>query len=268
MIDCADTVSHSTLSTLIPFSYLSFSLSSYSSRLILPNFHLSSIVHSFRPSLLSLPSSLTSSHYLQLFVSYFSRLGILVNNQVCEYGGVSNIFKRYAVLKDNILNGRIAEEELENITNILYDHAVELERRGVLRLEELESLLRAGCEDNIDMWKLISKYFQEGEDENGFESDATVSEARTSRFKSWALAFDHGAWEKVTALVAEGFLPSDDARLIARFATGVGSPKLFQLKPTKHILYGLMAHCDWDDVLAEAERLVASLESKPAASPK
>jgi hypothetical protein len=201
---------------------------------------------------------------LLLYFPFFSpHSGILINNQVCLDGGVSNFVRRYAVLKDNVINGKIAEEELENITNILYEHAVELERRGVVRLEELESLLRAGCEDNIDMWELISKYFQEGE-ESDFESDAAASELRTGNFNSRSLVFDRNAWAKITALVTEGSLPADDARLIARFATGVGSPRLYQLKLSKHILYGLMVHCDWDDVLEEAERLVASIDSKTA----
>lgn len=168
------------------------------------------------------------------------------------------------MLNDNVLNGKIGEEELDNITNIMYEHAVELERRGLVRLEELEVLLRAGCEGDVDMWKLISKYFQEGEDETSFENDATASEARTTRLNSKGLAFDHNSWTEVKSLVTDGSLPADDARMIARFATGVGSPRLAQLKLNKHILFGLMAHCDWDDVLAKAERLVTSTRSKTA----
>ena len=169
------------------------------------------------------------------------------------------------MLNDNVHNGKIGDEELDNITNILYEHAVELERRNLVRLEEVEAFLRAGCEDDVDMWELISKYFQEGEeDETSFENDATASEARTARLNSKGLAFDHNSWTEVTSLVKDGLLPADDARLIARFATGVGSPRLAQLKLSKHILFGVMDHCDWDDVLAEAERLVTRTKSKTA----
>ena len=48
----------------------------------------------------------------------------------------------------------------------------------------------------------------------------------------------------------------DDPRLIARFATGVYSPRISKLKLGKHDSFGATIHCDWLEILQRAQRLV------------
>ena len=111
------------------------------------------------------------------FFSFFSLLlGQLIANNVCTDGGISRIMSRYKVLRTSLFNDNInKEEELNNIVDILHNHAVEVERRGVVRVNELVELLNEGSDEGSergsgrgsdgdrDMWDSISKYFQESE---------------------------------------------------------------------------------------------------------
>ena len=48
----------------------------------------------------------------------------------------------------------------------------------------------------------------------------------------------------------------DDPRLIARFATGVYSPRISKLKLGKHDSFGATIHCDWLEILQRAQQLM------------
>jgi hypothetical protein len=177
---------------------------------------------------------------------------------VCLNGGVSKIHNRYKLAKDNVRNGKITEDELYKIAEILYDHSVEIERRGIVRINEMVSLLEEGCQGGSDMWDSIAQYFQENE--RGHEvlhvkgKDDSQGKARDV-VSPYQLMNDDKKWSKIEELVNGGQLPNDDPALIARFATGVYSPRITRLSLTKHVLYGSMNHCNWDYVYNKAREI-------------
>ena len=71
------------------------------------------------------------------------------------------------MLKNSILNDNIEKNvELDNIVEMLVNHANEIERRSVVRVNELVELLKEGSLKDVDMWQSISTYFEESNYDN------------------------------------------------------------------------------------------------------
>lgn len=188
-------------------------------------------------------------------ILFFFFLGLLTYNKICVSGGVSKIYNRYKLAKDNVRNGKISEDEIYKIAEILYDHSVEIERRGIVRINEMVSLLEEGCQGGSDMWDSIALYFQEnerGREVLHVKGKDDSKGKRRDEVPPYQLIQDDEKWGKIEELVHGGQLPNDDPSLIARFATGVYSPRMTRLSLTKHVLYGSMNHCNWDYVYAKA----------------
>ena len=165
------------------------------------------------------------------------------------------------MLKNSILNNNIEKNvELDNIVEMLINHANEIERRSVVRVNELVELLKEGSHEDIDMWQSISKYFEESnyddnnknEEMDNFnysnsEKNSNDNNSRNNRKNN--VFFDEKTWLIITNLIDNEILPRDDAYLITRFATGVNSPRLRKLKLTRHISFGIMVHCEWNEIL-------------------
>lgn len=172
-------------------------------------------------------------------------LGMMVASSICESGGVSDIVNRYKVSKENVLNEKIGNSEIDEIASILHDHAAETQRRALQRINELVSLIKKGCDDNDGVWNNISEHFDQTAD---IENDKN-SAANYPEYEILDLEFDEAAWVKIRELIVDKSIPTDDLHLIANFATGVNSPRLRQTKLSKHISFGVMRHCNWNDVL-------------------
>ena len=56
-------------------------------------------------------------------------------------------------------------------------------------------------------------------------------------------------WQKIINLVKNNVLSTDDPYHIARFATGVTSPRIVKNKLSKYDEFGILMHCDWNDVI-------------------
>ena len=206
---------------------------------------------------------------------------MLIANSVCADGGVSKINNRYKILKNSLLHNGNEEEkekekELDSIVEILSNHALEVERRSVVRVNEIVALLKEGSQENYDMWDSISKYFQESNyknivdsddnndsnsdndnennDENHIENDVqtlknTYDNNENNSNNNNNVFFDEKTWLIIIKLIDDNILPRDDVHLIARFATGVNSPRLRKLKLSRHVSFGIMVHCDWNEIV-------------------
>ena len=154
--------------------------------------------------------------------------------------------------KDNVKNGKISPDELNDIAKILYDHSIDIESRGIARVNEIVSLLEEGGQGGTDVWDSIAEYFEENERGREIQNKNDYLVSGNDEVSPAQLALDDIKWGKIEDLVTGGKLPVDDAFLIARFATGVNSPRIIRLSLTKHILYGSMNHCNWDYVYQKA----------------
>lgn len=178
---------------------------------------------------------------------------------MCESGGVSKIYNRYKLAKDNVRKGTISADELYRIAEILSDHSSELERRGIVRINEIVSLLEEGCQGGADMWDSIAQYFQENERGRAVldvkeKTDSQEKEKEKDRdeVSPYQSMNNDKKWSKIAELINGGQLPGDDVSLIARFATGLYSPRIARLGLMNHVLFGSMNHCNWDYVYDKA----------------
>ena len=172
------------------------------------------------------------------------------------------------MLKNSILNNNIEKNvELDNIVEMLVNHANEIERRSVVRVNELVELLKEGTLKDVDMWHCISKYFEESNYDNNKNENEDVDENNYLNFKNKSndhhrndhkntVFFDEKTWLIITNLIDNEILPRDDAYLITRFATGVNSPRLRKLKLTRHISFGIMVHCEWNEILKRVNEYI------------
>lgn len=204
-----------------------------------------------------------------------SAVETLVRMGVCERGTLSRIYNRYRVSSSAKINPQL-------IVDTLHAHAVEVQRRELVHIDEISSFLRvAAANPNRDMWDFVGEYFgddmtssssssssstmltRDGQLEqasNGKElttkrSKITKKQVTVSVVKEKHQDFDNFV-DKIVALLADRTLPSDDAYLLARFATGVLSPRILKLKLSKHEAFGIASKCDWPDVLAKCFQLL------------
>ena len=115
------------------------------------------------------------------------------------------------------------------------------------------------------MWAGVAAYFEEGaaHDDgnhmhNGIDSGIGNSPGE-GRFPvdeaSWTRLISALKSPPLDALLTSnvaGDPESSSLYMLARFATGVSSPRLQRLRLTRHPLFGSMAHCDWPVVLSRA----------------
>jgi len=183
-----------------------------------------------------------------------SAVEALVRVGVCERGALSRIYNRFRVMTDEI--------NLQHIVDTLHAHAVEVQRRELVHIDEISSVLRvAAANPNVNMWDLVGDYFGDeetigtvtasgGDDlsiSKAFSPLSTTPQAKGSKkinvskkriisavnlIKEMHESFENYE-DTIAALVADKTLPKDDAYLLARFATGVTSPRILKLKLSK-----------------------------------
>ena len=198
-------------------------------------------------------------------------IGLLVNEEVVTKVAVSRLYTRYKLLR-----GVRGKEDTEEIAQSLYTQSMEIQRRGLGRADEVVSLLYEGSREGSEMWSAISQYFDD-EDDSGFGGKnsnklkgaknemarrATAVGASSSSGARRELAFDEESWGHVVGLVQSGTIPAEDPLLIARFATGIISPRILKLKLSTNDKFGVAMRCDWQDVMFRSQQLVDQMKSK------
>jgi hypothetical protein len=180
---------------------------------------------------------------------------------VCEDGGLTRIFNRYQVLGPG---QRLASQPAAraDLAKKLRGHSLEIQRRALARVDEMVALLGRSAElagddgsgDDVRVsefiWGQIGGYFEEN---GGVTPRASPSSP---------LAFDEESWQQVENLVLSGAVPHDDPVLVARFAAGVGSPRISRLKLGRASAFGVAASCDWLLLLEKAKAVCGRFQNK------
>jgi len=198
-------------------------------------------------------------------------LNSLTREGGCAEEGLSRVYSRYKLLD----NAHVVGNGLDNITEILFKHALEIQRRGLAREDEIFSLLRgcSGTETSDEIWQQIGLYFDEGSRigkrksrrmEDGQEVEEGHKQA-PSFFPDRSftvlepvrdlIPFDQQGWKQVVEAVESDVIPYNDALLIARFATGVSSPRIIKLRLSRLETFGICSFCEWSEVLRRATEL-------------
>ena len=64
---------------------------------------------------------------------------------------------------------------------------------------------------------------------------------------------DEGLWEQLLGVWQDQEEPIDDARALARFACGITSPRLTQIRLSRHPLFGCLANVRFGEVHRRAQ---------------
>lgn len=152
----------------------------------------------------------------------------------------SQVMNRYRIYK--------MPDDVDELAGTLYRMALDRETKEIDRLHKVISWATSpGCLAT----KLAAHFgdaLPEGKDTcghcsacatdgQGLDAPGMSEEAALGRLE----IFDHTKWNKV---LAEGSVPRDDARLLARFALGFTSPRMTALKLSKHPVSGEHGHGD------------------------
>ena len=169
-----------------------------------------------------------------------SAINALVNLGICSNGGLTRIYSRYNVLK---------AVDMNDVVDMLHKHALENERRALVRVDEVVSLLSKGSDDKEKIWDYVAEYLNG----DGF------AESVASEFNGEI--FDEEAWATVADMVRKKVIPGDDPFLVARFATGVSSPRIVRSKLSRMSDFGVAMSSDWRQVIKRSVELVDEIEN-------
>lgn len=214
--------------------------------------------------------------YANLFGAFpeeiVSSLSSLCRIGVCDAdGGVTKVLHRYRILTpelqlektDSVPSDQLKyEQKIEDVTELLYRKTKDIKSRGLLRVDEVYSLLKQGATESSSeyIWQRVAEYF---EDSVVTSDDASAGDFKfldDSKFEGLYaeepsdVNFDNNKWKTFRDLVENGVLPKDDELLLARFATGVISPKIMRMKLSRNEHFGMFADCDWKFILKKCQQ--------------
>ncbi|CAE8717100.1 unnamed protein product, partial [Polarella glacialis] len=141
---------------------------------------------------------------------------------------------------------KLAQEEVQRFE--------EREKRDLLRMEQVVSFLTAdSCQQ-----KLLMRRFGD-EPSPDFRCSGGCNFCRSGkavpRPELRAKAPDAKLWQDLELAVQKRTLPSDDARLLARFALGEKSPRITSLSLSRNELFGAFEGRDFEEVYARCKQL-------------
>lgn len=175
-----------------------------------------------------------------------------------------------------------SKKSKQELVDMLFEHAMETRRRALVRVDEIASLLSLPVNNdeevnnnkddtehddydvNIDqmLWNRIAAYFNESSMNmkkpviHEISTSGAVSQYTKSLQSNCEFPVDESVWDRIEQLVLDKSLPSDDPLLIARFATGVFSPRIKKLKLGKLDAFGSCVSNDWLDIIQRSSELL------------
>ncbi len=153
--------------------------------------------------------------------------------------GVRN---RFVVLKQ--------PDDLDQLTDALFQNALELEKREVERIGQVIDL---ASYDGCQVAHLAAHFGEILPRHCGHCAWCLNGRQPTSLLPAKPGAIDEGLWKQLLDAWHGQDELIDDARSIARFACGITSPRLTQTKMSRHPLFGCLAHVRFDEIHKRAQ---------------
>lgn len=153
--------------------------------------------------------------------------------------GVRN---RFVVLKQ--------PDDLDQLTDALFQNALELEKREV---ERIGQIIELASHDGCQVAHLAGHFGEKLPRHCGHCAWCLNGHQPTSLLPAKPGAIDEGLWKQLLDAWHGQDELIDDARSIARFACGITSPRLTQTKMSRHPLFGCLAHVRFDEIYRRAQ---------------
>jgi len=171
-----------------------------------------------------------------------SAISVFISIKICNNGGLSRIYNRFKLHSNSNNN---------DIINMLTVNSIENQKRSLVRIDEIIALLIKGtCLNNSnDIWNYVGEYFEDNIKIKEKKIDKEKILRLSNQMNVYNMPIDLIEWQKIINLVKNNVLSTDDPYHIARFATGVTSPRIVKNKLSKYDEFGILMHCDWNDVI-------------------
>ena len=141
-------------------------------------------------------------------------------------------------------------DDLDRLTDVLFQNALELERREV---ERIDQVIKLGSHDGCQVAHLAAHFGEKLPRPCGHCAWCLNGHQPARLLPAEPGTIDEGLWEQLLGVWQDQEEPIDDARALARFACGITSPRLTQIRLSRHPLFGCLANVRFEEVHRRAQ---------------
>lgn len=143
-------------------------------------------------------------------------------------------------------------DDLDRLTDVLFQNVLELEQREV---ERIGQVIKLGSYDGCQVAHLAA-HFGEKLPRLCEHCAWCLNDHQPTRLLSVEPGtIDERLWEKLHDVWQDQDEPINDARALARFACGITSPRLTRTGLSKHPLFGCFAHIRFEEVHRRSQKV-------------
>ena len=141
-------------------------------------------------------------------------------------------------------------DDLNRLTDVLFQNALELERREV---ERIGQVIELGSHDGCQVAHLAAHFGEKLPRPCGHCAWCLNGHQSARLLPAELGTVDEGLWKQILDTWQGQEEPIDDARALARFACGITSPRLTRTRLSRHPLFGCLANVRFEDVHRRAQ---------------
>ena len=141
-------------------------------------------------------------------------------------------------------------DDFDQLTDMLFQNALELEKREV---ERIGQVIKLGSYDGCQVAHLAAHFGEKLPRLCGHCAWCLNGHQPARLLPAEPGTVDEGLWEQLLGVWQDQEEPIDDARALARFACGITSPRLTQIRLSRHPLFGCLANVRFGEVHRRAQ---------------
>ena len=141
-------------------------------------------------------------------------------------------------------------DDLDRLTDVLFQNALELERREV---ERIDQVIKLGSHDGCQVAHLAAHFGEKLPRLCGHCAWCLNGHQAARLLPTEPGTIDEGLWEQLLGVWQDQEEPIDDTRALTRFACGITSPRLTHTRLSRHPLFGCLANVRFEAVHRRAQ---------------
>ena len=141
-------------------------------------------------------------------------------------------------------------DDLDRITDVMFQNALELERREV---ERIDQVIKLGSHDGCQVAHLAAHFGEKLPCLCGHCAWCLNGQQAARLLPGELRTIDEGLWNQLLGVWQDQDEPIDDARALTRFACGITSPRLTHTRLSRHPLFGCLANVRFETVHRRAQ---------------
>ena len=141
-------------------------------------------------------------------------------------------------------------DDFDQLTDMLFQNTLELEKREV---ERIGQVIKLGSHDGCQVAHLAAHFGEKLPRLCGHCAWCLNGHQPAKLLPAEPGTVDEGLWEQLLGVWQDQEEPIDDARALARFACGITSPRLTQIRLSRHPLFGCLTNVRFGEVHRRAQ---------------